>query len=715
MAVSASRRNTPKKAGLSARTRARRSKPKLALGLLFAALLAGAAVYGVPQIFKPTNEKAETHFLAGEIDQAIAMWTRLADKGDIEARKRLYGIYLSDAARRNPGLGEKYLQDAAKAGDAASETLLGKRYHEGVNGPPNPELAVQWLSRAALKNTPEAMGILSEYYRRGNVVPRDVEKALNLMVGAAEKGDPGAMGRLGQAYYEGDIIPRDYGEAEKWLTLSNNEAFPDRNRLLGIIHYKGLTGQRNIPKAIPLLLTIESSDDPETCLVLGLMYYYGDGTPTDDVKAERFLRFAAENRVEEAYTPLGTLFYEGVNGHPDYREAYRFLRLADESGDTSVCGKLGFLLYEGKGVEKNVRQALEYLTRYAVTNRNVEVNALLGKIYYHGDEASGIAKNPNQAAIYLQLAADDGDVPAQTLLAYLYYNGEGVQRDYAAALRLLNRGLETRLPEAVGLRGRMYYYGDGGKWDKEKGLAMLRQAAGNGDAWSRELLRETEDGGDEIAAPRPMPKSVANPVWENISFGMSRVEAMEALAKNHTVLDGEQLPGFQPRGTEVSRVETRPWTIYLIFNRSGLLALEFVPTNPSHDPFQFPPGIVWSGVDMPVALSTGGIVVSDIFAADSPLRQALVDHPDMTSYQATTLASQYFTDIMNHAGRELDVHWVKLPAGFRFVDPETADIPTDAGAFISSLGRQTLKISYIHGTRERPPSFYITTEIYMLQ
>jgi len=54
----------------------------------------------------------------------------------------------------------------------------------------------------------------------------------------------------------------------------------------------------------------------------------------------------------------------------------------------------------------------------------------LGYMYYMGD---GIEKDRISAAKWLQKAADRGSARAQGLLGFMLYNGDGIKKDYKRA------------------------------------------------------------------------------------------------------------------------------------------------------------------------------------------------------------------------------------------------------------------------------------------
>ncbi len=85
------------------------------------------------------------------------------------------------------------------------------------------------------------------------------------------------------------------------------------------------------------------------------------------------------------------------------------------------------------------------------------------------------------SALALSLeAANAGHVGAQGLLSQLYYEGKGINRDYAKALEWANKAAKKNDPRGLNTLGLANYYGNGAKVDGKKGEAYLIKAAAAG-------------------------------------------------------------------------------------------------------------------------------------------------------------------------------------------------------------------------------------------
>lgn len=84
--------------------------------------------------------------------------------------------------------------------------------------------------------------------------------------------------------------------------------------------------------------------------------------------------------------------------------------------------------------------------------------------------------------------AEQGDAEAQALLASAYYFGNGVEQDYAQAVRWSE--LAARQGNAVGqgVLGAAHYFGNGVEQDYAQAVRWARLAAGQGDARAQGIL-----------------------------------------------------------------------------------------------------------------------------------------------------------------------------------------------------------------------------------
>lgn len=105
---------------------------------------------------------------------------------------------------------------------------------------------------------------------------------------------------------------------------------------------------------------------------------------------------------------------------------------------------------------------------------NVDAQFAMGVAAFNGD---GVTQNYEQAAGWLQKAADRGHPAAQTVLASMYGGGKGVRRDPSKAFMLLFRAAVQRFPPAEALVGVAYAEGVGVPQNDDEAVRWYRCAA----------------------------------------------------------------------------------------------------------------------------------------------------------------------------------------------------------------------------------------------
>ena len=101
----------------------------------------------------------------------------------------------------------------------------------------------------------------------------------------------------------------------------------------------------------------------------------------------------------------------------------------------------------------------------------------LGNMYYNGE---GVPKDTAEAVKWWRKAADQGDANAQTILGWMYERGEGVPKDDVEAVKWWRKAADQRNAHAQCYLGVMYYNGDGVSKDLAEALSWWRLAADQG-------------------------------------------------------------------------------------------------------------------------------------------------------------------------------------------------------------------------------------------
>ena len=122
---------------------------------------------------------------------------------------------------------------------------------------------------------------------------------------------------------------------------------------------------------------------------------------------------------------------------------------------------------------KDYKNSFIWATK-AAEQGNVPAQSMLGKMY---DEGLGVQQDYSEAVRWYRLAAEKDDVDAQYNLGYMYENGLGVSPDYEEALKWYIKAAEQGDLGAQYNLGCLYYNGEGVSQDYEQAIEWFIKAA----------------------------------------------------------------------------------------------------------------------------------------------------------------------------------------------------------------------------------------------
>jgi TPR repeat protein len=135
--------------------------------------------------------------------------------------------------------------------------------------------------------------------------------------------------------------------------------------------------------------------------------------------------------------------------------------------------------------EANICQVIEDENQKLSCYKNIEKDNSFAQIRlgtYYADK-----KVYKQALKYLEMAKANDNIYANLPLAFLYYKGEGVEKDINKSFELLKES-STKDPTAAYQLSRFYIQGINTKIDNKKGIELLEFAASNGILSAMEML-----------------------------------------------------------------------------------------------------------------------------------------------------------------------------------------------------------------------------------
>ena len=133
---------------------------------------------------------------------------------------------------------------------------------------------------------------------------------------------------------------------------------------------------------------------------------------------------------------------------------------------------------------------------------HVSAQSTVGVMYYNGE---GVTQDYAAALVWLNLAANQGYSVAQFNLGAMYDNGEGVEQDFAEAFKWYQMAAKQGHTAAQFNLGAMYSNGEGVDRDAIRAHMWFNIAALNGSkvaAENRDLLKATMTAEENAAAVR---------------------------------------------------------------------------------------------------------------------------------------------------------------------------------------------------------------------
>jgi TPR repeat protein len=380
------------------------------------------------------------------------------------------------------------LLHAARAGEAAAQLALGKRYLFGGKGlPKNPATALYWLDRAAAQQERDAWLLI------GSHVPFEIARQVT------------HVARLSQWYERAyDSGMPHAGLVFAKLVLQQPELTPDPNRRIKALEALEAAARAGIPDAQWMLAQQAT------------LQHSARGSDSQDA-ASAWLYEAACNGVPQAQRRLAEECWKkgDVSGFlqwtlplaHDVARRIGTVRTATSAEDSELLSRCAQALYQRRDMEQ-----AEQMWEAAAAAGHREAQYRLGLWIARMDESgerlpqeSGAA-NYKRAIKWLSSAAEQGHGAAWHALSRIYWKAECSQRSLADALQCLERAALAGIATA--------------QLEWGKALWRMRRATPGGDVYAASWLIKAEEQGIEEAGrllERIVPRAQAA-VWADAAL-----------------------------------------------------------------------------------------------------------------------------------------------------------------------------------------------------
>lgn len=247
-------------------------------------------------------------------------------------------------------------------------------------------------------------------------------------------------------------------------------------------------------KSLKDILVMANEGNTKAMLMAGIYYYYGISGGKDERKAAMWFKKISDTESEYASVAdrfIARMYYSGSmpREHQSYKKSYEY-HVRSAGNDLYSAGQVGFMQTIGSGCDYDYNKTEAYYLSILDSLDNPRKDTLCKFYIEHGEfkKAAEIYKGmaetyPNaayqlglmykrgvlstpfmpdyaKAAMYLQMALDNGFMMVAFELGMLYFNPTGgFRKDFSKAQKYFQRAAEKGNADAQYMLGYMYFYG----------------------------------------------------------------------------------------------------------------------------------------------------------------------------------------------------------------------------------------------------------------
>lgn len=323
---------------------------------------------------------------------------KAAKKGLAEAQYR-YGIRSSGDNPDRKG----FLTRAARQGHPKAQMQLNQEAQDRELW----KTAIHWLRKAASAGVPEAQRELGSFHLSGHRVKEDLQQGLDWFRKAAEQGDGLFQGELGIRFLYGQGVAKDPEIARGYLRSAASQGHWPAAFLL-----KEVLGEEvaSALGEVPPLLPVGPLTNPRKLYSLGHSFLQGSGVPQNEGLAIKAFEIASAAGLEFASFDLGSLYLEGRGVALDPEKALSFFSLEEA---------------QKSRMRRQFSSRAPVKTLLDIQRKNPDCPIPL-----------------EEAAVWLNERAKEGDPACQYVSAWMNYKGIGPCNGFEEIRRLLLESAE---------------------------------------------------------------------------------------------------------------------------------------------------------------------------------------------------------------------------------------------------------------------------------
>lgn len=435
---------------------------------------------------KNLAEKADDLRLEDRFKEAAALYKEAADKGDAYAKWRLSKAYLTgNGVEYDKKKAWELLNEAHQAGCPQASFDVAGLYISGDFGVDKDLEKGHAMIDSICTNTNDSYSLswYAQYLFYGNSgYQKDCEKAFQLMEKVKDKNEESYLTTMALVYWDGvNSETNDKNKGFEYFKKSYDRGSAGAAMCLGMIYLGGLGEikkdinkgiewlekgiNRNykgciramwriclsedscyqewhsVNRGIELLEKAGKLGDGDAYAELGIMYHMGDKVYKNNEKAFEYYTKAYELGSGSGTNNLGALYKDGIGCEKNIEKALSLFKQASDLGEGRASMNLyGYYWFKDyiKPHEQDRELAKEYLIK-AAKQGDMYANMIMGQHYYNYKGSDLFEKNDYEAFIYYKQAADMGLIDACRMVAYMYKNGIGCDKNPDKAKEYYNK------------------------------------------------------------------------------------------------------------------------------------------------------------------------------------------------------------------------------------------------------------------------------------
>ena len=326
--------------------------------------------------------------------EAEAILLEMIEEGDADAEYKLSCLYDLDCFVGKEDESKRLLQNAADHGCEEAKSVI--------------QGAARMAEEKAESGDSWGMITLAQQYMAGDGRDKDVLTAIEWYEKAVEAGNAVAAKQLASMYAEGDCVRQDDKKALTWYQKA-----AEMGDVMAQFNYA-------------------------TCLRLG------KGCEQDNELAARWFNKAAKAGLAEAQSAIGDCYKYGWGVDKDYEVAAEWYEKAADQHELGAMNELSeIFLSGGDGIERNEEDGVSLLET-AAEEGHAKSQWMLGMMTFNPEAFSitSISQNIDKAVALIKKSAAQEFGMAEKILADLYLQGVGVEKNATEAKRYYERALE---------------------------------------------------------------------------------------------------------------------------------------------------------------------------------------------------------------------------------------------------------------------------------